>query len=229
MKHVVTAASIRHIVLLTGFDAFPGAPRNPTAAIVAAMEGRTARLSRLGIDLRRQIIPVVFDSLDGILQEAVERHRPDTILHLGLASRRSGISVETRAVNRAGPLHPDASGRVAPQCLAAGGPSALKATYPSVRIAAALRSSGFRAALSRDAGDYVCNAALYTSLRAAAAPQIGFLHVPRPQRLMQPRARTRRRKPTLEELTQATVIAILATAKGWMAHRLARLHDDTES
>ena len=228
MKHVVTAAPLRHTVLLTGFDAFPGAPRNPTAALVAAMERHTGRLARLGIDLRRQVLPVVFSSLQASLGEAVARHRPDIILHLGLASRRSRLGVETRAINRAGPLHPAASGTVPPQRLVAGGPSVLPATYPSARITAALRSGGFRAALSRDAGDYVCNAALYRSLLAAAAPQIGFLHVPRPTRLAQPRARTRHRRPTIEDLTRATLVAILVTATARTARGLPSVERDVE-
>ncbi len=213
MKHVVTAARFRQTVLVTGFGAFPGASRNPSAAIVAALGKQEARLARLGVDLRRALLPVVFATLDAALRDAVERHRPDAILHLGLASRRRHISVETRSVNRAGILHPDAAGGLPGRVLVPGGPATLPATYPAARIAAALRRHGFRAALSRDAGDYVCNAALYRSLLAAAAPQVGFVHVPRAKPAAQPRRRSPALgRPTVDALTRAALTAILVTA-----------------
>ncbi len=212
MKHVVTAARFRHIVLVTGFGAFPGAPRNPSAAILANLEGRRARLARLGIDLRLAILPVVFAAIKPALRAAVERHAPDAILHLGLASRRRHLSVETRAANRAGTLHPDASGRPANLVLVPGAPAWLPTTYPAARVAAAMRRAGARAILSRDAGDYVCNAALYRSLLAAAAPRVGFIHVPRVRTVARPSLFKGRRRPTVDALTRAVLAAILVTA-----------------
>ena len=82
----------------------------------------------------------------------------------------------------------------------------------AARIRAALRRAGFAARLSRDAGDYVCNAALYRSLLAAAAPRIGFVHVPRARLAMRPVASGGRRRPTLDALTRAVLAAILVMA-----------------
>ena len=161
------------------------------------------------------MLPVVFAAIDPALRDAVERHRPDAILHLGLASRRRHVSIETRASNRAGILHPDASGRPADLVLVPGAPATLPATYPAARICAALRRGGVEARLSRDAGDYVCNAALYRSLLAAAAPRIGFVHVPRVRpRVTLPARPTASggRRPTLDALTRAVLAAILVTA-----------------
>ena len=45
-------------------------------------------------------------------------------------------------------------------------------------LVAALTDAGVPAALSYDAGAYVCNATLYRSLYANAAPRVGFVHVP---------------------------------------------------
>ncbi len=238
MKHVVTAAPSRHTVLVTGFGAFPGAPRNPSVAILADLGARRKRLARLGIDLRRATLPVVFAALEPALRELVERHRPDAILHLGLASRRRHVSVEVRARNRAGVLHPDASGRPAALTLVQGGPPSLRATYPAARVAAAMRRGGCPAFVSRDAGDYVCNAALYRSLLGAAAPRVGFVHVPLPRGTLPlprgtlpharsrgtvvPGARTVARTP-LAALTRAVVSAILVTATGAPARLGSRL------
>ena len=208
-------------MLVTGFGAFPRAPRNPSATILANLERRRARLARLGIDLRLATLPVVFAAVEPALREAVERHAPDAILHLGLASRRRHLSVETRAANRAGVLHPDASGRPANLVLVPGAPAWLPATYPAARVAAAMRRAGARSVLSHDAGDYVCNAALYRSLLAAAAPRVGFIHVPRVRPVAQPRVIGGLRRLTIDALTRAVLAATLVTAADAPHHAVA--------
>ena len=213
MKHVVTAAPLRQRLLVTGFGAFPGAPRNPTALILRHLERDRGRLERLGIDMRCVLIPVLYADVAPTLRQAVSQLRPDAILHLGLASRSRGVSVETRAVNRAGPLHPDAAGRVpSSQIIARDAPQWLAATYAASPILAAIRRERVPAHLSIDAGDYVCNATLYRSLLDAAAPQVGFLHVPSLRNRVQPKARTTRRttapKPTVEILSRAVLAAV---------------------
>jgi pyrrolidone-carboxylate peptidase len=42
----------------------------------------------------------------------------------------------------------------------------------------ALLASGLPARFSDDAGDYLCNFTLFQLVRQAAAPAVGFLHVP---------------------------------------------------
>ena len=171
----------RRTILVTGFGGFPGSPRNPTEAIVVHLKRHRARLSRLGVALESAILPVVYATLQSRLEILVDAHRPDVILHFGVAGRRRRISIETRAVNRAG-LHPDASGRRADQILQPTGRSAHRATTPAARIAAALRSRNIACEISRDAGDYVCNAALFRSLAGRLAPEVGFIHVPKATR-----------------------------------------------
>ena len=214
MKHVVTGAPARQIVLVTGFGGFPGNRSNPTVAILRELERQRPRLTRLGISLHCVLLPVVYAEIDGALGRAVDAHRPHAILHLGLAARRRAISVETRAINRADPLHPDAQRRrPTSQVLSGGGPDRLAATYPSARILAALGRHGVPAHRSIDAGDYVCNATLYRSLFDGRAAQAGFLHVPRPRDPAQPCARTRQSKPAADALTRAALVAILTMAR----------------
>ena len=199
-------------ILVTGFGAFPGAPRNPTQAIVAALGRHRPRLQRLGVNLHVAVLPVRFAAIDEALADLAARHKPDVIMHLGVASRRRRLSVETRALNRSGPLHPDASGCCPAQILVPGGPSSLRATYPAPRILAALRKSGVAAERSIDAGDYVCNATLFRSLLAPAAAEIGFLHVPKARSGVRPLHRVRHPGMPVAAMTQAILIAILALA-----------------
>lgn len=205
-----TSPELRRSLLVTGFGAFPGAPRNPTAAIIEELRRREGRFARLGVALRCEVMPVQFAGLGDRLDALVRRHRPDAILHLGVAGRRRRICIETRAVNRAGPLHPDASGRCPEPILIPRGKAALRATYPASRILAELRRHGFDAEASIDTGDYVCNATLYRSLDRADVPEVGFIHVPRPQSPTLPKARAKGRRPTDRDLARAVLLAALA-------------------
>ncbi len=213
MKHVETGTYTPVTVLVTGFGAFPGARSNPTGALLETLVRQQARLLRLGIALRTTRIPVVYGMVAPALQAAVARDRPDAILHLGLASRRRVISIETQAVNRANPLHPDAAGKRSAQVLRPNGPGAWRATYPAARVAAKVRLVWPAVALSRDGGDYVCNATLHESLAERLAPCVGFIHVPRLRDAGQPCRRTRRSRPGMEELTRAVAAAVLVCAR----------------
>ncbi len=200
----------RRTILVTGFGGFPGAARNPTQRIIAQLARHAARLARLGVDLHCVTLPVEYGGLQARLAQLAGTHRPDVVLHLGVAGRRRGVSVETRAVNRAGPLHPDAAGRRPDQVLAPGGAQILRATYPARRLLAALRATGAAAHASHDAGDYLCNAVLYRSLAMGIAAEVGFIHVPHPRR------RTWRggtRRPSQDDLAAAALAAVLHLAR----------------
>jgi pyroglutamyl-peptidase len=167
-------------ILVTGFSAFPGAPVNPSAAIVMRLLSRHARRFRLhGIELQTAVLPVVYDEVARELEELVARTQPDAIVHLGLASRRKQVSVETRAVNRITTLHPDAAKRrAAARAVRAGGLPALRSPLATPSLVTLMRRTGVPTQLSIDAGDYVCNQTLYTSLASGGAPAV-FIHVPR--------------------------------------------------
>ncbi|MEA2757542.1 MAG: pyroglutamyl-peptidase [Methylobacteriaceae bacterium] len=167
-------------ILVTGFSAFPGAPVNPSAAIVMRLLRRHARRLRLhGIRLATAVLPVVYDAVTGELEELVARTRPDAIVHLGLASRRKQVSVEARAVNRVTTLHPDAAKRrAAARAVRAGGLPVLCSPLATPPLVTLMHRTGVPVQLSLDAGDYVCNQTLYASLASGGAPAV-FIHVPR--------------------------------------------------
>ena len=205
-------------ILVTGFGAFPGSPRNPTEAIVAHLKRHRTRLARLGIVLESVTLPVVYATLQSRLETLVDTHRPDVILHFGVAGRRRRISVETRAVNRAG-LHPDAAGRRADQILQPKGALTLRATVPTTMIAAALRARRVPCEVSRDAGDYVCNATLFRSLAGRLAPEVGFIHVPNARRSTLPLRPGGRPRLSQADLAGAAMTIVLALVRPSPARR----------
>ncbi len=211
-RQKLSAAPLR--ILVTGFGGFPGARKNPTARLIAELARRRPRFVRAGFRLELAVLPVVYAQIGPRLAALAQKIRPDAILHFGVAPRRSKLCVETRALNRASVLHPDASGAMAAaRTVVPNAPMSLKSTLPCGLIAAALRNAGFDAALSVDAGDYVCNQTLFLSLRQSGAPQspaplVGFIHVP-----------GRRGGLTAARLSLAAATAILA-----LAPKLRRAH-----
>src|SRR5260370_34727027 len=101
----------------------------------------------------------------------------------GLAPRRRQIRVETRARNALTCVVPDASGHIAAaSMIAPDARAALSLRAPAQRLVAAVRAAGMSAALSGDAGSYLCN---YLCWRAGEAAErdgvprlVAFVHVP---------------------------------------------------
>ena len=167
------------VLLVTGFGPFPGAPQNPSAKIVDALDAR--RLARLGLRLEKALLPVVFSGADERLAALIAQYRPDGILHLGLAARRHTISVEMRACNRHSIFHRDAAGKLPnARAIAAGAEEMRRSRLPVARIRHALTRHGAKTESSIDAGRYACNQVLYLTL-GAKIRAAGFVHVPRPR------------------------------------------------
>jgi pyroglutamyl-peptidase len=169
-------------LLVTGFGPFPGAPDNPTERLVRALAEEPAELFGASA-LAAVVLPTEYALSWEVLRRLYRRFEPDMVMHFGLSGRAKAIRVETIARNVIDPMKPDAAG-MAPRSGRARrtGPEVLSATIPASAIVEALASAGVRAALSDDAGDYVCNATLYRSLTVAPpGRRVGFIHVPPPK------------------------------------------------
>jgi pyroglutamyl-peptidase len=202
-------------ILVTGFGAFPGTRQNPSAALVRALEKDRTRLARLGIALELATLPVVYAEIAPSLEALTCASRPDAILLFGLAARRKRVSIETRAANRLSRLRPDASGATPARLqILPCAPHAIRSTFPSREIAAALDRAEIACRLSSNAGTYICNQALYLSLAQTKAPQVGFIHAPR---LAAGRRYQRNSEhghtPTLDDLRRAAIIAVVSMAR----------------
>ena len=166
-------------LLITGFGPFPGAPKNPTEALVRALGGEQP--ASLGaIALKAVVLSTDYRRSWTTLRRIYGRFQPDVVVHFGLAGQAKAIHIETVGINVVDPKKPDASGS-APRSgrVRRSGPERLTATLPIDGILAALKREQIAAQLSDDAGHYVCNATLYRSLHAAPAKRtVGLIHVP---------------------------------------------------
>lgn len=164
-------------LLLCGFGAFPGAPRNPAQAAVEALAAQA--WSPRGVVTDHLILPVAWRGSAEAALLRLGQAPAQAVLVVGVAVGADVFQVEQCCRNTAAAGRPDHLGEVWPQVpIRPGGADELRASAPCGEILAALEHAGLPAKLSEDAGDYLCNLVLYRLLEAAAAPVVGFLHVP---------------------------------------------------
>lgn len=200
-------------LLVTGFGAFPGVRRNPTLTLLKALDHRLSRFVRLGIALELHALPVAYARLAPQLARLISETQPDAILHFGLAGRRKHITIERFARNRATILHPDADGACPTGLmLQKNNLDRLNARAPLMQIIAAWKKAGIAGHVSRDAGDYLCNACFYQSLTCADIEAVGFIHIPYP-RAARPKTIRQDKRSSLSHLITAAEVAVIETAR----------------
>jgi pyroglutamyl-peptidase len=193
-------------ICITGFGAFPGAPFNPTEALVA----RLLRLRRPALDeveLSGHIFPVTYKAVDHELPELLAKHRPHALLMFGLASRTSFVRVETRARNAVTTLWPDADHARLRKGSISDGADAMMFGAHTAKLLRAARATGIDARGSRDAGSYLCNYLSWRAIEATGGDSglclAAFVHVPPLARGAESRRKNATHRVTLEELVDA--------------------------
>ena len=151
-------------VLVTGFEPFDGADVNPSGELAR----RLGELGHPDCHLIAEVLPVSFTLAPQQLAAALDAHRPDILLMLGLAENRHAITPERVAINLADARIPDNDGDQPTDApLEPHGPPARFATLPVKHIAHAIDAAGIPAEVSLSAGSYVCNAVMYAALGIA--------------------------------------------------------------
>jgi pyroglutamyl-peptidase len=169
-------------VLITGFGPFPGVPSNATMQLLPQL-AQVAPKSFPDVRFAFEVLPTEWNAAPLRLEALLAEAAPDLAVHFGVSARARGFEIEQRARNACAAT-PDASG-VLPTAAAVRvlGPEYLPASLPVQHVVARLRRLGIAAFVSRDAGTYLCNAALYHSLASAKAAakagrRVGFVHIP---------------------------------------------------
>ena len=171
-------------VLITGFGPFPGAPFNPTMALVPRLVG--LRRPAFGdIERTGHIFPVTYRAVDRELPELLERYRPHALLMFGLASRTPFVRIETRARNAVNTLWPDADHARVRKGSIVGDAGAMMFGPHTARLLRAALATGVDVRASRDAGSYLCNYLSWRAIEAVRSEQpsgapvlAAFVHVP---------------------------------------------------
>jgi pyroglutamyl-peptidase len=162
-------------ILVTAFGPFPGAPHNPTPAVVR----RLAATRRTNLRIVGHVFDTTYAAVDRELPLLLKKHKPDALLMFGLHGRAKTLRVEMLARNVLGRIR-DAGGTVPRARTIVRGGDHRRMFSPAPRLVRAARRCGVATVTSRDAGKYLCN---YLSWRATESagksPQLAaFIHVP---------------------------------------------------
>jgi len=211
-------------ILITGFGPFPGAPFNPTMALVE----RLLRLRRPALDdvaLTGHIFHVTYQTVDRELPALLAQHKPDALLMFGLAGRTSYLRIETRARNAVTTLWPDADRARARKGSIAPDADAMMFGPHTSRLLRAARLTGIDARASRDAGSYLCNYLSWRAIEAVRAKDgpalAAFVHVPPVPRDNAARRRSTSGRITPEQLVDAGEAVLLEMVRLTRQRRLA--------
>lgn len=166
----------KKILLITGFDPFGGKCVNASWEAVRRLPGTVGNY-----EIQKLLLPTRFGEAAIHLLAEAERLRPDAVISVGQAGRRSAITPELVAINLREARIPDNGGYQPVNVpVVQGGPTAYFSTLPVREMVAAVTKAGVPAALSSTAGTFVCNDVFYTLLHRFHATSIpaGFIHVP---------------------------------------------------
>jgi pyroglutamyl-peptidase len=168
-------------ILVTGFSVFPGAPINPTEALVRILRNEPPEGE--GIEaFRAEVLDVEYATIAGRLTAIGREFFPDIAIHFGLARECSGFRLERKAHNTHADAQRDQAGHLPTSQLICAGPDELASTLPLDDIAIRLEAAGYPVEWSDDAGRYLCNTVFTLSLAHACdglrPAMAGFIHVP---------------------------------------------------
>lgn len=165
-------------ILVTAFDPFGGDSENSSLIVLNEMAD-----SIDDIEIKKLIIPTVYNECARIVWEKAKEYDVDAILSLGQAGGRGSVTVEVIGINYAYAKIGDNNGvRITGEKLFDDKEAALFSTLPVKAMAEGAKDRGFNAELSVSAGGFVCNSLLYTLLKKAkdekSKIRAGFVHLP---------------------------------------------------
>ncbi len=158
-------------IWITGFEPFGAMATNPSQSVVHALEERAIP------GVATAVLPVEGAKVRNAL-EFIWSQRPDAVVHLGLAVSSTVYRTEGRAKNRLEYPRPDNGGEQLKGRVEPDGPDDILTQLDHEEILTRWRTRGIHGELSADAGSFLCNQALYLTLRALPDTPVGFIHLP---------------------------------------------------
>lgn len=199
-------------ILLTGFSVFPGAPVNPTEALVGSLREAPPAIDA---DLKTAVLSVEYDTIAAQLAALCGDFQPDIALHFGLARECKGFRLERVARNTNAKARPDSVGNMPAAAAICAGPETIASTLPLEEMERRLAAAGLPVEWSDDAGGYLCNTVFTLSAAHACEglkpAMTGFIHVPP----LDTDASANGVTLSLADLRRGTDIILLASVDAW--------------
>ncbi len=164
-------------LLLTGFDPFAGFHVNPSFQIAQNLAVHNVIA---GVRINAFEMPTKWDVSAQILGQILHRTEYDGLILIGLAAKRSMISLERTAHNLDDSEVADNAGVFRhQQIIDKSSPEYLHTNLPVEKFASELTDDGFPVEISHSAGNFVCNHLYFHALNMPERPRdVLFVHIP---------------------------------------------------
>ncbi len=166
-------------VIITGFEPFGGETITPALEVMKILsEEGISNINLIPVQL-----PVVFRKAFKVLNETIEKEKPDLVLSIGQAGGRTSISLERLGINLEDARIADNEGNSPKdEKIELNGPAAYFTTIDIRKTEQAIKEAGIPVIVSNSAGTYVCNDIIYGVLHylivTNSSTKYGFIHVP---------------------------------------------------
>ena len=151
-------------VVLTGYEPWSHASENPTLELLD--RARTRNFD--DIELITLRVPVDSEQIVPLVDEALDTHRPDVWISLGLFPGSTVVAVERTAVNvKDFPVPDNIDAQPVDEPVFAEGPFAYRSTLPIKAMVAEMNARAVPAKVSNSASTYLCNQIMYAALHLA--------------------------------------------------------------
>lgn len=164
-------------ILVTGFEPFGSVKDNPSQRIVEYLEKQNHP------EIMTKVLPVDYEMAADSVGLLVENFKPDAVLMLGVAQKRTEISLERIAININDASIPDNESNIRQgELIIEDAPVGYRSTLPLEAMYEAIQSADIPVKYSNHAGAYLCNHVMYSTLHYLARIKrdtpCGFIHVP---------------------------------------------------
>lgn len=154
-------------ILITGFEPFSNNKINPSELVI----------NELRKDYDVLLLPVSYHKAPIILNNTINKIKPDIIISLGLASNRDKISLELIGINYMGSNISDNDGiLIKGQKINDDLDDGLITNFNLNKLLDKLKEANIDCSLSTSAGTYICNLVYFTSLNYTKNSL--FIHLP---------------------------------------------------
>jgi pyroglutamyl-peptidase len=158
-------------ILVTGFEPFQGAQRNPSGDTAEALDQEKVA----GGVVTGVVLPVLWDGSAKALDKAITSVRPHIVVSLGMAEET--FRVEQLADDRRVAVADN--GQVTPSARPAKKRLPTNLPVPVVEKALVSIVGAARVTASKDAGGFICNEVFYTLMKGyPKLLRAGFIHTP---------------------------------------------------
>lgn len=159
-------------ICITGYGPFRNVQVNPSWEAVKSLPDEIGE-----VKLYKQFLEVSYEYANKYIPKMILKHNPDLIIHCGVGLE-GFIKIE-RIAHKNGYISADIHGKLpAGECIPGDCDDLLVTTVNTKPICDAMNECGWKVKLSNDAGRYLCEYALGTSLSIIKNKKAVFIHLP---------------------------------------------------